>query len=124
MAYRQLKAHLVVALAGAAVDYCVGVFLFGNFYQPLCYKRTRERGAEQVAVLVDSSGLHRWDNIIVDEFIGQVLNIELGRSGLKRALFKSDKLLRLPDVAGHGDDLAVVVMLLEPWNKNRRIESS
>ena len=52
----QLKAYLIVALAGAAVADGVRALGLRDFDQPFCNQRPCKRGAEQIFVLVDGAG--------------------------------------------------------------------
>ena len=80
---RQLKTHLIVALAGAAVADRVGALLESDFDQPLCDAGTRGGGTQQV-ILIDGARLHGRDDEIIDVFLGLIEDIELGRAGLDR----------------------------------------
>ena len=110
---RELKAHLVVALARAAVADGVRALGDGYLRQALGYDRPCQRGAEHV-VLVLRARLHGRDDEVVHELVRQVLDVELGGAGLYRLFLQALQLVRLAHVAGDGDDLAVVVVLLQP----------
>ena len=52
----QLEAHLVVALAGGPVGYCVGAHFVSHFHLVLGDQRARHRSAQQVLALVNRPG--------------------------------------------------------------------
>ena len=120
---RQLKPHLVVALAGAAVADGVRALGDGYLRQALGYDRPRQRGAEHV-VLVHRARLHGRDDEVVHELVRQVLDVELGGAGLYRLFLQALQLVRLAHVAGDGDDLAVVVVLLQPGDDDRGVQAA
>ena len=120
---RELKPDLVVALAGAAVANGVRALGYGYLGEALGDDGPREGGAEQV-LLILRAGLHGGDDEVVDEFVGQVLDVELARAGLERLLLEALELVRLADVAGDGDDLAVIVVLLEPGDDYGRVQAA
>ena len=121
MLYRKLEADLIVALSGAAMADGVRALLESYLNETLRYAGTRRARAEQI-LLVKSSGLHRGDNVVINVVLGEVENVELRGSGLKRLLLKPLELVRLTDVAGNGDDLGIVVILLEPGNYYRGVK--
>ena len=119
----QLKPDLVVALAGAAVADGVGPLLFGNFNQPLGDDRTGEGGAQKV-VLVLGPHHHGGDNHLVHHLVGEVLHIELGGAGFDGFFLQAVQLGALAHVAGDGDDLRVVVVLLQPGDDDGCIQAA
>ena len=120
---RQLKTDLVVTLAGAAVGDGVGVLLLGDLHQALGDHRPGMGRAEQI-ILVHSARLEARHDVVVDVLLGQVQHIELRCTGLQRLLLQALKLVRLADVARDRDDLAVVVVLLEPGDDDRCIQTA
>ena len=119
----QLEADLVVALAGAAVADGVRVFLLRDLRQALGDAGTGVAGAQEV-VFIDGSGLHGGDDVFVDVFVRQVQHVELGRAGLEGLFLQAFQLVRLADVAGHGDDFRIVVVFLEPGDDDGSIQSA
>ena len=119
----QLKTHLIVALAGAAVGDGVRALLLGNLDEALGDARARMARAEQV-LLVHGASLHGRDDVIVDVFVRQVEHVELRRAGLDGLFLQTVELVGLTDVAGHGDDFAVVVVLLQPRDDDGRIQTA
>ena len=121
---RQLEPDLVVALAGAAVaDGVRALGLMAISARRLAIGGPRQGGAEQV-VLVLRAGLHGRDDEVVHELVGDVLDVELARAGLERLLLQALQLVGLADVAGDGDDLAVIVVLLEPGDDDGGVKAS
>ena len=109
----QLEADLIVALAGTAVGDGVGVLFEGDLHQALADDGPGEGGAQQV-VLILGTHHHGGDDHIVHHLVHQVLDVQLGRAGLDGLLVEALQLVALPHVGGYGDDLGVVVVLLQP----------
>src|SRR3989338_11450026 len=61
---RHLEAHLVVALAGAAVRNRPGALAMRDIDQMLSDERARQRGGQQGLALVDGVRLERWDDVV------------------------------------------------------------
>ena len=118
----QLEANLIVALAGAAVANRVCAFLERNIYDALCDDRAREGSTEQI-LLIGCARLDGRNDIVINKFLGQILDVQLGSAGLERLLLQTVQLSTLTDVAGNRDDLAAV-MLLEPRDQYRSIQTA
>ena len=109
---RQLKAHLVVALAGAAVGHGVGPLLFGDLDHVLGGDRPGEGGAQQVLSLVDGAGLHRGEGVLGQKLLAQVHDVGLaGAAGQGLFLQPHQLLVTLAQVGREGDHLAAIVLL-------------
>ena len=80
---RQLEADLVVALARSAMSDGVSALFLGNLDELLGDDRTCERRAEQVLVLVDSTGLERRPDVFLEELFLEVLDVDLGSTGFQ-----------------------------------------
>jgi len=120
----QLKTHLVIALAGAAVGNRVRAFLEGDLRETLGDHGTRRRRAEQV-VFVHRARLHGGDDVFVHVLVGQIFNIELGSAGFERFLLQAFQLAAaLTDVARDRDDFASGVVFLEPGDDDGCVESA
>ena len=119
----QLKADLIVALAGAAVGNGVRALLLGDLHQPFADDGSGEGGAQQV-VLVLGPHHHGGDHHVVYHLVHQILNVQLGSAGLDGLLLQPLQLVPLAHVRGHGDDLGVIVVLLQPGDDNGCIQSS
>ena len=118
----QFETNLIVALAGAAVADRVSAFLQRDINNTLCDDRTSERGTQQV-LLVGCARLHGRDDVVINEVLGQILDVQLGRAGLERLLLQTVQLGALTDVAGNRDNLTAV-MLLQPRNEYRSIQTA
>ena len=119
----QLETHLVVALAGAAVADGVGAFLDGDIGQSLCDAGTGEAGAQQV-ILVLSAELQGGEDVVLDEVLLQVQHIQLGCAGSLGLFFQTVQLGALTHVTGDSDDLAVVVVFLQPGNDDGGVQTA
>src|SRR5438128_713182 len=68
----ELKSHLIVAFAGAAVRQSVRAFRQRHFHLPLCQQRPRDRGPEQVLAFVGCPGFNERPEIFSYEFVSKV----------------------------------------------------
>ena len=121
--YRQLKAHLIVALAGCAVADRRGAFLFGNLDEALGYHGPGKAGAQQVFALVHRAHLQRGPDAVGHELLAHVLYVYLASAGLYRLFVQRREFLALTHVHRHRDDFAIVVFL-EPRYYYRRIQTA
>ena len=119
----KLKAHLIVALAGAAVADRVRALLDGDVDETLRDQRAGRGGAEEI-FLIRGAGLEAGHDVIGGILLREIEDIELRRAGLDGLFLQPLELVRLPDVAGDGDDLAVVVVLLQPRDDDRGIQTA
>ena len=121
--YRQLKAHLIVALAGCAVADRRGAFLFGYLDEALGYHGPGKAGAQQVFALVHRAHLQRGPDAVGHELLAHVLYVYLASAGLYRLFVQRREFLALTHVHRHRDDFAIVVFL-EPRYYYRRIQTA
>ncbi|MPN04144.1 hypothetical protein SDC9_151380 [bioreactor metagenome] len=119
----KLETHLIVALAGAAVADGVGMFFFGDLHQPFADDGAGKRGAQQI-LLIAGAHLHGWENHLVNHLVGQILYVQLGRAGLFRLFLQAVQLAALAHVGGHGDNLRIVVVLLQPGNDDGCVQAA
>ena len=119
----QLKPNLIVALAGSAVADGVRSLGQRNLSQLLADDGTGKGGAQQVSLIL---GVHfqGGDDDLVHHLVHQVGDDQLaGASGDGLGL-QSLQLIGLTDVAGHGDDLGVIVVFLQPGDDDRCIQTA
>ena len=119
----QLKTHLIIALAGAAVADGICTFLDGDIRQSLGDAGTCKAGAQQV-VLVLCAELQGGEDVVLDEVLLQVEDVQLGSAGSLSLLFQTVQLSTLTHVAGDSDDFAVVVVLFQPGNDDGGIQTA
>ena len=119
----QLKTHLVVALAGAAVADGVRAFLDGDVGQSLGDAGTCKAGAQQV-ILVLGAELQGGEDVVLHKVLLQVQHIQLGSAGRLGLLFQTVQLGALAHITGNGDDLAVVVVFLQPGNDDGGVQTA
>ena len=119
----QLEADLVIALAGAAVGDGVRALLLGDVHQALADDGAGEGSAQEI-VLVLRPHHHGGDDHVVHHFVNQVLDVQLRCAGLDGLLLQTLQLVALAHVCGDGDDLGVVVVLLQPGNDDGRIQAA
>ena len=101
----------------------VRAFLDGDLAESLRDDRTGVGRAEQI-VFILGAGLDAGHDEVLDIFVGEVFDVELGRAGLEGLLFEAFELGCLADIAGDCDDFTVVVVLLEPGDDDGRVESA
>ena len=119
----QLKAHLIVALAGAAVADRIRTLGTGDLHHPLCQNGACKAGAQQIALVI-GPGLHGGDDVILHKFVGQVFDVQLGCAACLGALLQAFQLTLLAHIAAHGNDLAVVVVLFQPRDDNGSVQTT
>ena len=117
----QFEAHLVVALAGAAMRKPVRSQSQRNFRLAFGDHWTRHRGAQQIRVLVNRSGTQRGPDVVANKLFAQIFHQCRGRSRVQSFLTRRFQILLLADIADHRDDFAIVVFL-EPGNDDGRVE--
>ena len=119
----QLKAHLIVALTGAAVADRIRTLGTGNLHDALCQNRAGKAGAQQIALII-GSGLHGRDDVVLHELVGQVFDVQLGCATCLRTLLQTVQLTLLSHIAAHGNDFAVVIVLFQPRDDDGRIQTA
>ncbi len=120
----QLKAHLVVALAGAAVGHGVGPFGLGHGDLPLGDKRPGYRRAQQIAPFVDGAGLHHGEQEVLGELVAQVFDDDLAcAAGQPLGLQPLELVVALANVGAEADDFAAVI-LAQPGDDDGRIQAT
>lgn len=105
----KLKANLVVALSCAAVRKDLTVILLGDADLSACNDRPGQRGAEQVAVLVDGIALGGTEDQLLDEFLLEVNNDHLLGTESERLLLDGIPVLFLAYIAEHTDNGVAIV---------------
>ena len=119
----QLKTHLIIALAGAAVADGVCAFLDGDIRQSLGDAGTCKAGAQQV-VLVLCAELQGGEDVVLHEVLLQVQHVQFGSAGSLGLFFQTIQLRALTHVTGDSDDLAVVVVFLQPGNDDGGVQTA
>ena len=119
----QLKAHLIVAFAGAAVADRIRTLGAGNLHHAFCQNGAGKAGAQQITLVI-CPGLHGGNDVILHKFIGQVFDVQLGCAACLGALFQAFQLTLLPHIAAHGNDFAVVIVLFQPRDDNRCVQTA
>ena len=119
----QLETDLIVALAGSAVGDGVSALGLGDLRQLLADDGTGKGGAQQIGLIL---GVHlqAGDDDVVHHLVHQIGHDQLAGAGLDGLLLQTLQLVGLTHIAGHGDDLRVVVVLLQPGNDNGGIQSA
>ena len=119
----QLKTHLIVALTGAAVADRIRTLGTGNLHDALCQNRAGKAGAQQV-VLVLRAELQGGEDVVLHKVLLQVQHIQLGCAGSLGLFFQTVQLGALTHVTGNSNDLAVVVVFLQPGNDDGGIQTA
>ncbi len=120
----RLEAHLVVALAGAAVGDRVGAHLDRDAGEVPGDDRAAERRDQRVALLVQRVGLQRGHQVVGGELVLRVDDDRLDGAAVERAL--ADVLhvfAALADVDREGDDI-LARRVVQPADANRGVEAA
>ena len=119
-----LKADLVIALAGAAVGNGRGTELLGSGDEVLDDDGPRQRRNKRILVVVERVRLERGHAVLLGELVASVGDIRLDRAAIERALADHLKVLAsLADIDGHGDDFGARGVG-NPADSNRRVKTS
>jgi len=119
----KLEAHLVIALARAAVGQGVRADFLGEFHLPLGQQRARKRSAQQIFMLVDRAGAERRPDVAGNKFLAQVFDVRGAGPGGQGFFARGFEVFALAQVADHGDHLAAI-RLLQPGNDDGGIQPS
>ena len=119
----QLKPDLIVALAGRAVRDGVGALGQRDFGQLLADNGPRKRGAEQILFVFCVHHDGRDDNLVA-HLVGEIGDNQLARAGLDGLFLETVQLVALTDISRDGDDLGIVIMLLQPGDNDRSIQTA
>ncbi len=119
----QFKADLVVALACGSVAYSCGSLFSGDLHQLFGDGGTGHGGAQQVFVLIDGTGLDAGHDVVLAEFIHDVLYVQFGSSGQLCSLFQPVQFAALSAVYAAADHF-VIEIFLQPWDQSRGVQSA
>ena len=119
----QLETDLVVALAGGAMGDGVGTGLMGDLDQALGDQRPGDRRAEQVDALVERVHAEHREDEIADEFLAEILDVNLLDAEQLGLLARRLQLLALAEIGGEGHHLGAVGRL-QPLQDDRRVEAA
>ena len=115
--YRHIEAHLVVALAGAAMRHITGAFLARVIHQQLGDEWPRQRRGQRIDVLVQRARLERREHELTYELLFRVGNEGLDCASAQRLLPHNLEIFLVPDVDRDGDHVQVV-LLVDPADCN------
>src|SRR5581483_9464517 len=122
-AHRDVEAHLVVALAGAAVRHGGRTLLPRVVHEDLGDERPRQRGGERIGVAVDGARLQRGEDEVAHEQVFGVHHVGRGGARAQRLLADRREVALVADVGGHGDNVHVVV-LVQPGDGDRGVQAA
>ena len=118
----QLEAHLVVALAGAAVGDGIRAVLLRRQDLVLGDQRPGDGSPQQILPFIDCPGAEQRENVIAREFLAQVLADQPARAGFTRPFGQRRGLADpLPDIGGETHHFAPVGFL-QPGDNDRGIQ--
>ena len=123
-ANRHVEAHLVVALAGAAMGHGIRTNLAGDLHQTASDQGTRQGRGERVAAFVESVGTNRRKGEVADEGLDQVTNDRLACPGIQRLLTDGLELIPLPQIGGEGNHLLHAPLVFEIRNTDAGIHTT
>ena len=121
-AHPNVKAHLVVALAGAAVGHRSGAHLSGRLHQALRDEGPSQSRGQGVLLLVNRSRSEGGADVVAVELLLGVGNQSLHRSDLQGLLLDGLQ-VHHSQVHGKGDYVGAV-LLLEPPDCHGGVQSS
>ena len=116
-----LEAHLVVALSGATMADGRCAFAQCDFNLMFRNHRTRERGAEQVFILINRARFQRRPDIASQKLLAQIFDHDLAGSGFIGLVNHRFDVISLAHVGDHGDHF-IGIVFLEPWNDDGGIK--
>ena len=119
----QLKAHLIVALAGRAMTHGIRAGFPCDFNLALGDQRAGNRRAEQVNPLVKRVRAEHRKHVVADEFFAQIFNVNLFDAQHFGLAARRFQLVALTEIGGKGDDLAIVSHL-KPLQNDGGIEAA
>ena len=121
---RAVDAHLVVALAGAAVRDRVAAGAARVLDRELRDQRPAERGEQRVGAAVERVGLDRRRDVLARELLARVDEVALDRADPARlALDHREVLARLAEIDRQRHDLGAVA-LADPAQHHARVEAA
>ncbi len=121
---RNVKANLVVALAGRAVGNSVRPLFFRDSNHPLGDQRPGDGSAYRILAFVQCVRLYRGKNVILDELLPGVNAVSLYRADfLCLFLYRLQVFLTLPDLKRQGYDLGII-FFLEPLYRNAGVKTA
>jgi hypothetical protein len=122
--HRGLDAHLVVALARAAVRHGVASGLAGGLDGELGDQRAAQRREQRVAAAVEGVGLDRRSDVAAGELLARVDDAALQRPELEGlALHHLEVLTGLAEVDGQRDHLGLV-LVLDPLEHDAGVQAA
>src|SRR5512143_582078 len=117
----ELETDLVVPLARCPMADSVRTFLICDLDLALGNKRPGNRGPEEISALVHGVRPQHGEHEIPDEFLAQVIDVDLARAGTDSLLTKRLKLLALADIRGECYHFGAI-LLFKPGDDDRCIE--
>ena len=101
----------------------IGAGLGGDLDQALGDQRPGDRGAEQIDALVKGIGAEHRKDEIADEFLPDILDVDLADAQHLGLAPRRLQLLALAEIGGEGHDLAAIG-LLQPFQDDRGVEAA
>ena len=101
----------------------VGTLGQGDLGQLLADNGTGKGGAQQIGFVLGIH-LHRGDDDLLHHLVHQVGYDQLAGTGGQRLGLQTLQLIGLTHVAGHGNDLRIVVILLQPGDDDGSIQTA
>ena len=121
--HRHVEAHLVVALAGAAVGHGRGPLLPGHLHQQPGNEGARKGRGQRVVPLVDGPGTEGAEGVFAQEGLASVTPDELPGTGGQGAGLERLAVAVHAHVHRQGDDV-VAPLLLQPADGHRGVQSA
>ena len=119
-----IEAHLVVALAGAAMGHRIGTHLPGHLHQPPGDQRAGQGGGQRIATLVEGIGADGGEGELGDEGFNQVAHDRLAGAAVEGLAANRLELIALTEVGGEGDHLLHAPFLLEIGDADTGVDAA
>ena len=116
-----LEAHLIVALAGAAVSHGGRTFAQSHFDLVLGDDRTRQRSSQQILVLVNRARLNGRKDVVGQKLLPQIFDDDFDSARRVGFLHDCIDVVALANVGNEGNHVAVIVFF-QPRNDDGRIQ--
>ena len=119
----KLKPDLIISFSGTAMADSIGMLLMCDLHNALCKQRTCKAGTKKVSFII-GTGLHGRNNIIIDEFFCQILDIQFTCTTGFCTFFKIIQFISLSDITTDSNYFVVIIMFFQPGDDDGSIKTT